>query len=125
MMKNCGKNLIPSSNFVDTDPEWERKGLNYLKIRIFFAEENVCPDWPFFDIENASWEECFFQWRRVGKVIRQFGLESGSDQYEDYFIDAVEQNYGTRQEIYEQIQVLEEKNADLTGKENKKKKLDK
>lgn len=121
MFENYGRNLIPSEDIGDNDILWESQGLNYLKHRIFFAEENACPDWKQFHIRNATWEECIFQWRRIGKVIRQFGLSCGSDQYEEYFVDAVEHNHQTRHQIYAQVANLEDIKATLTGKDNKKK----
>lgn len=121
MFENYGLNFIPTEDIGDDDNLWEAQGLNYLTNRIYFVEEDACPKWKKFDTTNATWEEWFLRWRAIGKVIRQFGVQFGSDQYEEYFVDEVERNHKTRTQIYEQIQILEEKKATLTGKENKKK----
>lgn len=120
--ENYGRNFLPTEDICgDNDSLWEENGLKYLKLYIYFVEENACAKWKPIDMENASWDESMFAWRRVGKIMHQFGLICGSDQYEEYFLDAIEQNHKARTEIYEKIQNSEDKKATLTGKENKKK----
>lgn len=99
--ENYGRNFLPTEDICgDNDSLWEENGLKYLKLYIYFVEENACAKWKPIDMENASWDESMFAWRRV---------------------DAIEQNHKARTEIYEKIQNSEDKKATLTGKENKKK----
>lgn len=120
MRVKYNRNLLSVEDCSDNDILWEQRGLNYLKNKVFFAEENACPDWKKFDVEKASLEECIFHWRRIGKIIRQFGMQCGSDQYEDYFIDEIENNHAERKRMYEEIKSLENLKKTLPGKVNKR-----